>query len=135
AFETLPREVIYRRTGIQFLPFNTLYQLLADRADTPDLLRRTHTHLLIADYFNHRFGGCPANDRPVIERTMASTTQLVDVRSGEWSEALFDAFGLDRSAWPEIVEAGTRLGPASEAPGVEVVASCSHDTGAAVAAA
>lgn len=130
AFEALPREVIYRRTGIQFLPFNTLYQLLADRADAPDLLRRTHTHLLIADYFNYRFGG-----RPAIERTMASTTQLVDVRSGDWSAALFDAFGLDRSAWPEIVEAGTRLGPAREAPGVEVVASCSHDTGSAVAAA
>jgi rhamnulokinase len=130
AFETLPREAIYRRTGIQFLPFNTLFQLLADQAQAPDLLRQTRTHLLFADYFNHRFGG-----RPAIERTMASTTQLVDGRSGDWSAALFDAFGLDRSAWPEIVEAGTRLGPASEAPGVEVVASCSHDTGAAVAAA
>lgn len=135
AFELLPREVIYRRTGIQFLPFNTLYQLLADQSDAPDLLRRTRTHLLIADYFNHRFGGRSATGRPVIERTMASTTQLVDVRSGDWSEAIFDAFRLNRSAWPEIVEAGTRLGPVREAPGVEVVASCSHDTGAAVAAA
>jgi len=130
AFETVPREAIYRHTGIQSLPFNTLYQLLADQAHAPGLLGRTRTHLLIADYFNHRFGG-----RPAIERTMASTTQLVDVRSGGWSAALSDAFGLDRAAWPEIVEAGTRLGPAREAPGVEVVASCSHDTGAAVAAA
>src|SRR5690606_23142388 len=46
AFETVPREAIYRHTGIQSLPFNTLYQLLADQAHAPGLLGRTRTHLL-----------------------------------------------------------------------------------------
>jgi rhamnulokinase len=129
AFDTLSAEALYRHTGIQFLPFNTLYQVLADRVEAPDVLQRVGTHLLIADYFNYRFSG-----RPAIEASMASTTQLVDVRTQRWSDDLFEVFGLDRSQWPEIVPAGSRLGPAREAPEVSIVASCSHDTASAVAA-
>lgn len=130
AFETLSPSAIYGRTGIQFLPFNTLFQLLADKRDDPAAVRRTRNHLLIADYFNYRFSG-----RLAIERTNASTTQLVDVRSQDWDTPLFSAFGLDAEAWPPIVSAGSRLGPAKQEPSVTVVASCSHDTGSAVAAA
>lgn len=130
AFETLSPSALFARTGIQFLPFNTLYQLLADQRDDPAGLARTTTHLLVADYLNYRFSG-----RRVVERTNASTTQFMNAETGEWDTAVFDAFGLDVRQWPEIVAPGTRLGPAHLAPEVAVVASCSHDTGSAVAAA
>src|SRR5690606_12152995 len=112
------------------LPFNTLYQVLADQQMHPDLTRKIHTHLPIADYFNYRFSGVP-----VVEVSMASTTQMLDVRTQQWSTPLFDAFGLNPDQWPRIVASGSRVGPARQAPGVTVVATCSHDTGSAVAAA
>lgn len=129
AFETLPAREIYAHTGIQFLPFNTLYQVLADAANAPDLLRQTRYHLPIADYFNYRFCG-----QFVVEVSMASTTQLMDVHTQQWAEPLMHAFGLDSTPWPAIVPSGTRLGPVQQAPSVMTVATCSHDTGSAVAA-
>ena len=130
AFRSLSPATLYNRTGIQFLPFNTLYQLIADRRDDSEQANRAHNHLLIADYFNYRFSG-----RIAIERTNASTTQLMSVHSKTWEDALFYAFDLRPDAWPEIVEAGSKLGPCVAELGVTVVASCSHDTGSAVAAA
>ena len=126
---------LYDRTGIQFLPFNTLPQIIADVQDEPELLARTATRLLIAEYFLYRLSG-----RKVAEATMASTTQLVDARSGRWSKELLAAIGDDESRWPEIVSPGTALGPmlpdlvpaGDDAP--LVIASCAHDTAAAVAA-
>lgn len=128
AFETMPPARIFAHTGIQFLPFNTLYQLLADQDDpvTPPAA----CCLTIADYFNHRFSG-----RAVIEVSMASTTQLMDVRTRQWSVPLFEAFGLDPAPWPPIVASGTPLGPVTTHPLVQTIAACSHDTGSAVAAA
>ncbi|NJD11521.1 MAG: rhamnulokinase [Gemmatimonadetes bacterium] len=129
AFRTMPPETIYAHTGIQFLPFNTLFQLLADAAEHGGGDARVHRYLPIADYFNYRFGG-----RAVVELSMASTTQLLDVHTHQWAAPVFAAFGLDAARWPPIVPSGTRLGQAHEAPEVAVVASCSHDTGCAVAA-
>ena len=129
-------DALYQRTGIQFLPFNTLPQVVADLADEPDLARQTVTRLLIAEYFLYRLTGLR-----VAESTMASTTQLVDVRTGQWATDLIAAIGDDASRWPRIVSCGTVLGPldASLVPSgvIEppvVIASCSHDTAAAVAA-
>lgn len=138
AFARVPKETIYQTTGIQFLPFNTLYQVLTDKEQHPSQYQRTRRRLLIADYFNHRFGG-----RAVADESMASTTQLMDVRSFGWATGLMDAFELDPGAWPEIVPCGTRLGPlrleeaeaaGSAASEVEIIAGLSHDTACAVAA-
>ena len=126
---------VYERTGIQFLPFNTLPQILADVQDEPEMVAKTTTRLLIAEYFLYRLSG-----RKVAEATMASTTQLVDVRSGWWSKELLAAIGDDERRWPEIVPPGTTLGPlvpglvpgGGDAP--SVIATCAHDTAAAVAA-
>ena len=126
---------LYDRTGIQFLPFNTLPQIVADVHDEPELVAKTATRLLIAEYFLYRMCG-----RKVAEATMASTTQLVDVRTGQWSHHLLNAIGDDEKRWPEIVQPGTSLGPVL--PGVAptgdhaplVIATCAHDTAAAVAA-
>ena len=128
AFETVSASDVYRITGIQFLPFNTLYQAMADKEMHPH--DDTALHLSLADYFNYRFSGTA-----VWEASMASTTQLKDISSNSWAIPLFDRFGLDHDAWPSIVPSGTVLGAYEDGPEIEVVATCSHDTGCAVAAA
>ncbi|PYM97452.1 MAG: rhamnulokinase, partial [Candidatus Rokuibacteriota bacterium] len=129
----LDADRLYAVTGIQFLDFNTLPQIVSDLIDEPDVVARTETRLLIADYFLYRLSG-----RPVAERTMASTTQLFDVRAGLWSREVIRAAGDDPARWPTIVNSGTVLGPvlpdvlpaALRGTGRRplVVASCSHDT-------
>src|SRR5213083_33304 len=130
---------LYAVTGIQFFEFNTLAQVVSDLIDEPEVVAQTHSRLLIADYFLYRLSG-----RPVAERTMASTTQLCDVRAGAWSQDVIRAVGDDPARWPPIVNPATILGPVlpdvlpaaarGAGRGPLVVASCSHDTAAAVAA-
>jgi rhamnulokinase len=134
AHARVPAGELYARTGIQMLELNTIYQLLADRAEEWELLQRTRQRLTIADYLLYRLSG-----RAAIERTMASTTQLLDLASGEWATDLLERLGLPATGWPEVVEPGTVLGrlrtsEAGETGAPLVIASCSHDTAAAVAA-
>jgi len=123
---------IFAETGIQFMPLNTLYQLAAE---DPARLERAARLLMVGDGFNHFLSGVAR-----AEVTLASTSMLYDPRRRGWSETLIERMGLPRRLFPEIVPAGTVLGPlvpelarASGLEGVDVVASCSHDTGAAVA--
>lgn len=129
AFQTIPRDRLYEITGIQYLPFNTLFQILADKKYEPDHLKTVRNRLLMADYFNYMLGG-----RPAIDLSMASTTHMVDARTQDWSSEVLGAFGIDRSTLPDIVASGTVIGELEGRPGVKVVATCSHDTAAAVAA-
>jgi rhamnulokinase len=99
-------DALYDRTGIQFLELNTLPQIVADVRDEPDIVWETATRLLIAEYFLYRLSGVQ-----VAEATMASTTQLVDARTGEWARELIAAIGDDARRWPRIVPPGTVLGP------------------------
>lgn len=125
---------IFAESGIQFMPLNTLYQLAAeDRARLDEASRL----LMVGDGFNHFLSGIAK-----AEVTLASTSMLYNPRTRDWSETLMRRLDLPRRLFPEIVPAGARLGPlrpelAAETglSGVEVVASCSHDTGAAVAGA
>jgi rhamnulokinase len=129
------RADLYERTGIQFLALNTLPQVVADIEDEPAIVRRTATRLLIAEFFLYRLSGVQ-----VAEATMASTTQLVDVRTGAWAADLIAAIGDDLARWPTIVPPGTVLGPLlpglvpAGATAPVVLATCAHDTAAAVAA-
>jgi rhamnulokinase len=132
-FALVPREEIYRRTGIQFMPFNTVYQLAAHvDAGLPD--RAAHL-LLIPDFCHHQLCGSL-----VSERTDASTTQLLDAHTGEWDGALFAGLGLPRALMPEIVDAGATLGTIERGLCADlgitpaaVVAPATHDTASAVA--
>ena len=134
-FTRVPRAEIFRRTGIQFLPFNTLFQLEAHRREgLPAGARRL---LLIPDLVNHRLTG-----RAVTEYTNATTTQLVSAESGEWDRELAERIGLPAELLAEIVPPGTDLGPltsegakALDLDGVRVVAPGTHDTASAVAGA
>jgi rhamnulokinase len=135
-FSRLPFAEIYAETGIQFLVFNTLFQFEAERNDPASLLPKAAQFLTIADYFNERFSGVGA-----IEQSMASTTQLYNPQTEAWSPKLIATLGVPGSIFPRIVPSATVLGPVvkelarHEALGrAQVIATCSHDTGAAVAA-
>jgi rhamnulokinase len=127
---------IFEHTGIQFMPINTLYQLLADAREDAALLAMADRMLLVADWLHYLLCG-----RAVAEETNASTTQLYDPRKRAWSDALIEKFDLPRRIFPEIVKAGTVLDvllpEMREETGlgaVPVIAGCTHDTAAAVAA-
>ncbi len=129
-------ERIFRCTGIQFMPMNTLYQLLCDLQDDADLLRTADGFLLIADWFHFLLSGKRAQ-----EESNASTTQLYDPRAHAWSAEVIDFFDLPKQMFPTVVPPCTMLGTllpdVARETGlaeIEVVAGCTHDTGAAVAA-
>lgn len=125
----MPPEEIWARTGVQFLPFNTLYQLYALQARSPGLLDRAAHLLLMPDLFHHRLtqGRSLAS-----ERTNASTTQLFNPATRAWEPSLLTALGLPAHFLGEIIPAGMRVG--ETAGGVPVYAPGSHDTASAVAA-
>jgi rhamnulokinase len=85
ALNRVPAEDIYATTGIQLLPFNTLFQLLA--LDAASALDRAETLLLIPDLLAYWLTG----ERHV-EETNASTTQLLDARTGDWAGDLIQRF-------------------------------------------
>jgi rhamnulokinase len=119
----------YAVTGIQYLPFNTMYQLLREPDAT---LAATATMLLIPDLFGFWLTG-----QIGAERTNASTTALYDVRTGIWSDALIDGLGLPRRLFPPLREPGDVIGPAMPAVRLDdlpIVAVASHDTASAVLA-
>jgi rhamnulokinase len=136
AAKTVSLDTIFNETGIQFMTINTLYQLLADLKHRPEILRGADAFLNIGDYFNYLFSGVAK-----AEESLASTTQVYNPTTKGWSKVLIDKFGLPGKVFPQVVPSGTVLGPllpsvATETglQNVRVVASCSHDTGAAVAA-
>lgn len=127
------RENIYAETGIQHMPLNTLFQLGAENSKR---LRRAHYLLPVGDAFNYLLSGVARS-----EVSIASTTQLYNPLQRTWSDVLARAVNLPLETLPPIVPSGTVLGPLREdlasQTGLEeaqVIASCSHDTAAAVAA-
>ena len=131
----VPFEELYRRNGLQFLPFNTVYQLAAEQSG--GLLDLADSMLLVPDLIGFQLTGTR-----VAELTNASTTGLVGVETGEWDYALMELLGLEASVLPRLVWPGASLGALRPdvaadlgAPaGVEVVAVGSHDTASAVVA-
>jgi rhamnulokinase len=137
ALRILTPELVYGSTGIQFLPFNTLYQLFAAQLQTPRLLEVAEHFVTIPDLFNFWLTG-----KIVCERTNASTTQFLDVHKREWSVEILHKLGISTRILPPLVESGTILGDLLPelADGVQalfgtsVIAPACHDTGSAFAA-
>ncbi|MCU1586099.1 MAG: rhamnulokinase [Microbacteriaceae bacterium] len=129
------RADLYAENGLQFLPFNTLYQLEAERRS--GFLDLADTLLLVPDLVSYWLTGAR-----VAERTNASTTGLVDISTGEWNDHLIARLGLPRAVFPELVSPGTGLGqllPSLAAElgitrRVDVIAVGSHDTASAIVA-
>lgn len=136
AFARVPRETIFEHTGLQFMQFNSLFQLLAMRWSGSPLLPIARTFLTMPDLFNFWLTGEKA-----CEFSNATTTQLYDPRRKAWARELFDAFELPFGMMPRIAPPGTVLGELRGAVAEEigagkvpVIAPACHDTGSAVAA-
>ena len=130
------RDEIYASTGIQFMTINTLCQLHTDLLQRPEILNFADRFLLIGDMVNHLLGG-----EPVAEASLASTTQIFNPATMDWARLLISKLGLPESIFPKVVPSGTVIGTLTaelqsetRLGDVKVVATCSHDTGAAVAA-
>ncbi len=137
AWSVVGKERIYDRTGIQFLPFNTLYQLLAMAKAGSPALKSASTLLLMADLFNYWLTG-----KQACEFSNATTTQFYNPKEGKWAEDLLSELNIPTNILPRIVQPGTVIGPLADSlveelgvgSGVPVIAPATHDTGSAVAA-
>ena len=134
-----PFEELYRRNGLQFLPFNTLYQLAAEQASPGGCLDIADSLLLVPDLIGFELTG-----ERVAERTNASTTGLLRVDTREWDDELIARLGIPAAVFPRLVDPGevvgalrpevaAELGAVARHP-LEVVAVGSHDTASAVVA-
>jgi len=132
-FARVSRAEIFERTGIQFLALNTLFQLFAHaEAGIPARAQRL---LMIPDLVNLLLTG-----RSVTEYTNATTTQMINARTGTWDSEMIDRLGLPSRLLGQLVPAGSDLGLMKSAlaaelglEGVRVIAPATHDTGSAVA--
>jgi rhamnulokinase len=134
AVRRVPREEIFRHTGIQFMRFNTLFQLLAMQRDRSPLLDMAQTLLFMPDLFHYFFTGIKVN-----EYTDASTSQMLDPHTRSWAYELLKAFGLPANLLGTLVQPGTVLGPLRPSivseTGINaapVIAPASHDTASAI---
>lgn len=133
-FERMSATEVYERTGIQFMEFNSLFQLDTLQRDGCVALQEADKILFIPDALSYLLTG-----KAVAESTIVSTSQLMDPRSGELDEALLEAVGLTREHFAPMVRPGTvvgRLTPQVQAytglGDVPVVAVAGHDTASAV---
>jgi len=135
-FNKVPKEEIYRATGIQFMPINTLYQLFAAQRDTPAIVAAAKQLVTIPDLFDYWLTGSA-----VCEFTNATTTQMVDPVRRNWAVDLLERLELPADLLAPIVEPGSVIGTLlpeiaqnSTLSGTPVIAPACHDTGSAVAA-
>jgi len=136
AYKVVPKKDIYDKTGIQFIQFNTLFQLFAERFQKLNLTKVADKVLMIPDYLLYLLSG-----KKIGEYSIISTSNLADPFKRNWCWKLAESFDLPAKIFPEVVEPGTKLGELlpeiAEKTGIEkntpVIASASHDTGAAVA--
>ncbi|MBR2379423.1 MAG: rhamnulokinase [Paraprevotella sp.] len=133
-FERMSATEVYERTGIQFMEFNSLFQLDTLQRDGCVALQEADKILFIPDALSYLLTG-----KAVAESTIVSTSQLMDPRSGELDEALLEAVGLTHEHFAPMVRPGTVVGcltPQVQAytglGDVPVVAVAGHDTASAV---
>ena len=136
AFKTFSREKLYDITGIQVMDFNSLYQLLALQRENPELLGIAKDMLFVPDLLNYFLTG-----KKQTEYTIASTSQLLDARTRNWSPEIIEKFGLPKHIFSNIVEPGTICGKLrddvkEECGGIDptVISVGAHDTASAVVA-
>jgi rhamnulokinase len=136
-FAVVSREEIFAQTGLQFMQLNSLYQWHALKLAWSPALQSARTLLFMPDLFHYFLTGVKK-----AELTIASTSQFYGPLRGDWARELLATLRLDPSLLPEIVPAGTRLGPilpyVADQTGLDagtpVFATASHDTASAVAA-
>jgi rhamnulokinase len=133
-FNEMNREETYRLSGIQFMQFNTLFQLYSSVVNRDPELLEADKMLFIPDALNYLFTGIKKN-----EYTIASTAQLLKPGKVTWEERLFNAAGIDTAICCDLVSPGTILGPVlpeiqreTGCGEIPCIAVASHDTASAV---
>lgn len=131
----VPLKDIYATTGIQFMNFNTLFQIYADKQMRPDIYDKAVRLLFMPELFGYFLTGKMYN-----EYTMASTGQLLDAKTRDWDYELIEKVGLKKELFGELTKPGTIIGDLcpevieeTGLSGVKVIAVGSHDTASAVA--
>ena len=135
-FERMPRKVLYEKTGIQIMNFNSVFQLDTLRRNECSALDAADKILFIPDALAYLLTG-----EQVTEYTIASTAQMIDPRTKEWDKDILEMLGLSAEKFGHMVMPGEQIGVLTEEVqrltglgAVPVVAVASHDTGSAVAA-
>ncbi|WP_437186679.1 rhamnulokinase [Planctomicrobium sp. SH668] len=136
ACSRVSRKEIFASTGLQFMPINTLYQVIAMQLQDPEMLAMADRFLMVPDFFHWLLCGST-----VVEFTNATTTQFFDPRKRDWATELLRKFDVPTSMLPTVVTPGTKLGQLradiAQSTGlqrIDVIAPPTHDTAAAVAA-
>jgi len=136
AFKMMSKREIYENTGLQFLQFNSVYQLLAMRLKNSIAMAKATNLVFIADLFSYYLCG-----KIYAEYSLASTSQFMDMRTGKWSKEVLDGLSLPIEIMPKIIPPGTVVSQLSSELGTElrcgpvpIIAIGSHDTASAVAA-
>ncbi|MBO0993795.1 rhamnulokinase [Bacillus sp. SD088] len=131
----ISKEKLYAKTGIQFLTFNTIYQLYSLKKSHPEVLQKAKTFLLIPDYLHFLLTGKKTN-----EYTNATTTQLVNATTKEWDQDIIKKLGFPMDMFQEIQKPKTNLGGLRKELveefgfDMDVILPATHDTGSAVIA-
>ncbi len=130
-------EEIYDITGIQFMDFNTIFQLLSLKENRPYILEEADTLLFMPDLLSYMLTGVKST-----EYSIATTSQMVDLKTHDWSDKILDTFGIKKSLLTDIVPTGTVIGQLSDdiceelgVPKADVISIASHDTQSAITAA
>jgi rhamnulokinase len=136
AFELMSKREIYENTGIQFMQLNSLYQLLAMRLNNSIALAKAKNLIFIADLISYFLCG-----KIFAEYTLASTSQFMDMSTGQWSKPVLDKLSLPINILPRIINPGMVVSQLTSKIGIElgcgsipVIAIGSHDTASAVVA-
>jgi len=130
--QIIPADELYTRTGIQYQPFNTVYQLMAQMRENPEALEQAEWMLMIPEYFNFKLTGIKQN-----EYTNATSTNIVNAEGKCWDASLIERLGFPVHIFHELAVPGTKLGnllpQIREEVGFDttVVLPATHDTGSA----
>jgi len=135
AFKVVPPKKIFKITGIQFMQINSLFQLYSSKIYENHFLNIADKFLMIADFFNYLLTG-----KKFSEYTIATTSQLLDLKTKDWSYKLIEEFGFPKKIFPKIIEPGSIigkiLGSISTETGInknlKIIAPATHDTASAI---
>ena len=134
-YQLIPEKKLYERTGIQKQIFNTIYQLMSVKTNSPELLEKATTFLMLPDYFQFLLTG-----KKVSEYTNGTSTQLVNPITGQWDDEILEKLGYPKEMFLPLQMPGTEVGELTEQIQEEVGFNCkvvlcaSHDTASAVMA-
>ncbi len=134
--EIFPQRRLYELTGIQIMPFNSVFQIYAYSKWNPEILREARDLLFMPDIFNYFLTG-----KKVTEFTFATTSQVYNPRKNAWEKEILDALGISGDLMQEVIPPGVEIGGIDSSleiepgiAGMRVVSVASHDTASAVAA-